>query len=67
MRTQAEAAANPRRGDVWCTKVLRRVVLGKRHGAVVVETSGDGRTTAVESLDRQYFQHWARKATKVTA
>ena len=50
------------RGDVWKSKILQRVVLGKRHGVVVVETSGGGRQTAVEYMELHRFRRWAMGA-----
>jgi hypothetical protein len=50
------------RGDVWKSKILQRVVLGKRHGVVVVETSGGGRQTAVEYMELHRFSRWAMGA-----
>ena len=62
MRTAYIAVNKPRRGDTWRTKVLQRVVLGKRHGVVVVETSGGGRCTSIEYMELHRFSRWAMGA-----
>lgn len=62
MRAAYIAVNQPRRGDRWKSKVLRRVVLGKRHGVVVVETSGGGRQTAIEYMELHRFSRWAMGA-----
>ena len=62
MSTAYIAVNKPRRGDTWRTKVLQRVVLGKRHGVVVVETSGGGRCTAIEYMELHRFSRWAMGA-----
>ena len=56
------AVVKPRRGDVWKSKVLRRIVMGKRHGVVVVETSGGGRMTTIEYMELHKFTKWAMGA-----
>lgn len=53
------AVVKPRRGDVWQSKVLRRIVMGKRHGVVIVETSGGGRMTTYEHMELHKFTKWA--------
>ena len=62
MRAAYIAVSKPRRGDTWRSKVLQRVVLGKRHGVVIVETSGGGRQTAVEYMELHRFSRWAMGA-----
>lgn len=62
MREPYIAVNQPRRGDVWKTKVLQRVVLGKRHGVVIVETSGGNRMTSVEYMELHRFSRWAMGA-----
>lgn len=62
MREPYIAVNQPRRGDTWRSKVLQRVVLGKRHGVVIVETSGGGRQTAVEYMELHRFSRWAMGA-----
>lgn len=62
MREPYIAVNSPRRGDTWRSKVLQRVVLGKRHGVVIVETSGGGRQTAVEYMELHRFSRWAMGA-----
>jgi len=62
MRESYIAVNQPRRGDVWKSKVLQRVVLGKRHGIVVVETSGGNRMTSIEYMELHRFSRWAMGA-----
>jgi hypothetical protein len=59
MRTPCIAVNKPRRGDTWRSKVLQRVVLGKRHGVVIVETSGGNRMTSIEHMELHRFRRWA--------
>lgn len=53
---------SPMRGDHWVSKVLRRVVLGKRRGVVVVQTSGGNRTTSIEHMELHVFKRWSSRA-----
>ena len=62
MRAAYIAVNQPRRGDAWRTKVLQRVVLGKRHGVVIVETSGGNRMTSIEYMELHRFSRWAMGA-----
>jgi hypothetical protein len=54
---------SPRRGDYWVSKVLQRVVLGKKHGVVVVQTDGVNRTTSIEHMELHVFKRWASRAS----
>ena len=53
---------SPMRGDHWVSKVLRRVVLGKRRGVVVVQTSGGNRPTSIEHMELHVFKRWSSRA-----
>lgn len=63
MRAAYIAVSKPRRGDTWRSKVLQRVVLGKRHGVVVVQTDGVNRITSIEHMELHVFKRWASRAS----